>query len=179
MSLFKKLESRKLESGIKKSNFLILAFLILVSGCGFTPMYAQNSENAAVAAKLAAVEIKPIKTIVGQQYVVALKDVLDPSHSGAAPEYSFEATVERSTSPLAIAQNRTVSRYKVLVIVDYTLKEIATGKVLSKAVIRNEDDYDNVSSYYSTHVSENESAKRAVRELAEDTKIKIIAALTN
>jgi len=158
-------------------NLSIIAILSL-TGCGFTPMYAQNADNEETAAKIAAVEVKPLKTIIGQEYIVALRDVLDPGHVGAVPLYTLEVGVNRNTMPLAIAQDRTVSRYKVVVTVDYTLKEIATGKVLSKGVIQNEDDYDSVSSYYATYVSDNESAKRAASELAQDTKIKIIAALT-
>ena len=159
-------------------SYLIPFSLLIITACGFHPIYAQkNEDNTETAAKLAAVEIKPINSIVGQEYVIALKEVLDPSQSGAIPLYAFEASINKDTMPLAITQNRTVSRYKVVITVNYALREIATGKILSKGSIKNDDDYDSVSSYYATYVSDNESAKRAAHALAQDTKIKIIAAL--
>jgi LPS-assembly lipoprotein len=171
---------RNFSAFILRPIYIIIAIFSLQAlyACGFKPMYAQNADNSEISAKLSSVEVKSVKTLIGQEYVVALKDVLDPGHIGAVPLYTIEVNVNTNTLPLAIAQNRTVSRYKVVVTVDYTLKEIATGKVLSKGLIKNEDDYDSVSSYYATYVSDNESGKRAARELAHDTKIKIIAALS-
>jgi hypothetical protein len=140
-------------------------------------MYAQNNQNDEISVKLAAVEIKPATTLIGQEYRSALQDVLDPANSGAVKEYLIEANVNKDIFPLAIERDRTVTRYKVAVIVDYSLQEIASGKVISKGKIKNEAEYDRVDSDYATYVSENSTASRAIREAAQDTKIRIIAAL--
>lgn len=163
---------------IRGTMFFAVAIIFLgISGCGFSPMYAQNGDNAELSAKLASVEIKPIKTLIGQEYRNALEDVLDPSHIGAVKEYVMEANLSKNVLPLAIERDRTVTRYKVVIVVDFTLKEIVSGKVISKGQLKNDTDYDRVNSDYATYVSENDTTNRAIREIAQDTKIRIISAL--
>jgi LPS-assembly lipoprotein len=155
----------------------IVIIVALLQSCGFTPMYAQREDSADIAEKLATVQIKPIKTLIGQTYVNTLEDILDPAHKGAAKDYVLEATVNKETQALAIEQDRTVTRYKVIVTVNYSLKQISDDKVISSGTVRGQSDYDKVDSDYATYVSEDQTTNRAIRELAQDTKIKIIAAL--
>lgn len=184
MSLFKSVVSgqwlvvRRVGISISQFSFLwVIIILLSFAACGFSPVYTQNGDNAEIAAKLASVEIRPIRTLIGQEYVNALEDVLDPASRGVAKEYVIEANLGKNVLPLAIERDRTVTRYKVVIIVDYSLKEIASGKVLSQGTIKNEADYDKVNSDYATYVSENDTTSRAIRELAQDTKIRIISAL--
>lgn len=187
MLLFSRLELRAKGEGRRNLQSLALspwplALLTIIaitflSSCGFSPMYAQNGENAAILSKLASVEIRPIKTIIGQEYVNSLEDVLNPSHVSAAKDYIIEADVNKDTQALAIEQDRTVTRYKVVVTASYTLKEKSSGKVISSGNVRGQSEYDRVDSDYATYASETETTSRAIRELAQDTKIRIIAAL--
>ncbi len=164
---------------LKTIKFQLLLCLLIVTACGFSPVYSQKDTNEDIAAKLATIRISPIKSILGQEYVNALQDVLDPAHLQAVPEYVINATLTKDTQALAIERDRTVTRYKVIIFVDYKLQEIATGKIISSGKIKNEADYDKVNSDYATYVSENATAIRAIRELAQDTKIRIISALIN
>lgn len=178
MSLFKKGLSGQWSVVRKYKNFLVFACLVLNASCGFTPMYAKHEDNTDISAKLATVGIKPIKSLIGQAYVNSLEDVLDPSHMGASKDYIIEAEISKDMQPLAIEQDRTVTRYKVIVTASYKLKEISSGQVIASGSVTGRSDYDKVDSDYATYVSENETTKRAIRELAQDTKIKIIAALS-
>lgn len=157
--------------------FLLLSVVLGSSACGFTPLYAQKGDNAAAAAKLASVQIKPIKTLIGQEYVTSLEDVLDPSGVGASKEYLFEAEVSKGVSPLAIERDTTVTRYKVIVTATYRIRQISTDKIIASGTVKAESDYDRVDSDYATYVSENETVSHAIKELAQDTKIRIIGAL--
>ncbi len=169
--------------GFRKGLSLIpyygLCFLILliISSCGFTPVYSKQGDNAEIAAKLSSVEVKPIKTLIGQEYVNALQDVLDPGRVGAVKDYEMEVTITKAVSPLAIERDRTVTRYKVAVTANYKLKASADGKIISSGTLKGESDYDKVDSYYATYVSDDDTTRRVIRELAQDTKIRIISAL--
>jgi LPS-assembly lipoprotein len=176
MLWFKSVVSVQWAVGMRK--LLLSCFIsIFITSCGFSPIYSQEGDNADIASKLLSVEVKPINTLIGQQYVKALEDVLDPSHIGATKNYIIEVNLNKSVLPLAIEQDRTITRYKVVVTADYSIKEISGGKILSRGILKNEADYDKVDSDYATHVSENDTASRTIRELAKDTKVKIISAL--
>lgn len=157
--------------------FVLLAVVLSSSGCGFSPIYAQKGDNAEVAAKLSSVQVKPIKTLMGQEYVTSLEDTLDPARTGASKEYLLEADLNKTVTPLAIERDTTVTRYKVEIIVTYKLKEISTGKIVSSGTVKGESDYDRVESDYATYVSETDTTTHAIKELAKDTKIRIIGAL--
>ena len=148
----------------------------LLSACGFTPIYSQKN-NSELSKKLAAIKVTPIHNLMGQKYVSALEDVLDPKNTHTANKYIIDAVLYKYVRPLAIEQDRTVTRYKVVVNVEYTLKDQADGKIISKGRIKGEADYDRVESDYATYVSENDTTDRVIKELAQDTKIKIISAL--
>ncbi len=156
--------------------FLIVIFCIITS-CGFSPVYSQKDDNTELAVKLASVDVKPIKSIIGQQYVNALVDALDPSGINQDKQYILEANVTKSTVPLAIEKDRTISRYKVVVSVEYKIKEIETDKYIANGSASSEADYDKVVSDYATYVSENDTMKRAIKELAQDTKVRVISDL--
>lgn len=150
--------------------------LFLIS-CGFTPLYSTNQEyNQNVADKLASIEVKPIKTIMGQEYTTALEDILNPNHLQTQKEYIIESSLGKDVSPLAIERDRTVTRYKIAITVKYTLKEKDTGKQIDSGSVRGEADYDRVESDYATYVSENDITSRVIREIVRDTRIKVIAA---
>lgn len=163
--------------GFRKILIPSLLSLLMLSACGFTPIYSQKADNTAIAEKLASVEVKPIKTLMGQQYVNALKDILDPKNMSAVSEYTIEASLKKDVMPLAIERDRTVTRYKVIIVAEYKLKEQLSGKVVSTGTVKGAADYDRVDSDYATYVSENDTTSRVIKELAQDTKIKIISAL--
>ena len=172
------------QNGKGKSSFphsfasiIAIIMLVILSACGFTPVHSKQGDNEEVARKLASIYVKPIKTLLGQEYVNTLEDILDPSRTGTVKEYEMEVVVSKDVSALAIERDRTITRYKVAVTANYTLKEIASGKIISSGIVRGSSEYDKVDSDYATYVSENDTTNRAIRELAQDTKIRIMSAL--
>lgn len=156
---------------------LCIALVVGLCSCGFKPVYGKKIVNQEMVDRLETVKVKPINTILGQEYVMALSDALNPGAVSREPSYIIEASVKDSVQSLVVERNRTVTRYKVVIFVDYVLKDIASGGQIIKGTIKNEADYDKVSSDYATYVAEVETKKRAIRELANDTKLRIMTAI--
>ncbi|MCE3233010.1 MAG: hypothetical protein K0R98_1267 [Rickettsiaceae bacterium] len=158
-------------------SFVLLVVLLALSSCGFTPVYKQtvDSTGAVATDEFAAVEIIAPHNLYGQAFATNLSDLLNPSSKTVPIKYRLTTEVDKSESGLTIEQDRTTSRYKVTVMVKYTLTDVATGKVIDQGRIRRDGGYDRVESDYATYVSADDTAKRIIKELAADAKLKIIS----
>jgi hypothetical protein len=162
------------------SKYSILFLSIALCSCGFTPVYkADNYVDGSTTARedLASIEVIAPHDLTGQFFQTTLSDLLSPTAKSAPLKYRLEIKLDKSDTALAIEQDRTITRYKVVVVAHYKLIEIDTTKVLSEGSLKREGGYDKVPSDYATYVSSEDSTRRVTKELAADTKLRIMAAL--
>lgn len=156
-------------------SFIIVTVLCL-SACGFKPLYGSSQHNS-LSDTLAAVEIPEARNRTEQIFLVHLSDLLNPGNISAPPQYRINVTLNQSSSPLAIQKDRTITRYKTIITAHYTLTDIATGKVIEENSLRRDGGYDRVESDYATYVSETQTVKHILHELAEDFKLRLTLTL--
>lgn len=149
----------------------------ITASCGFTPIYKTVDENGNAAMNLAAVKVESSHDLMGQFYSNRLTDLLNPAAVQVEPQYRMTTTLSKSKTPLAIQQDRTITRYKIVVSVNYRLVDINSGKVIDEGNLRREGGYDKVDSDYATYISDEDTTRRIIKELAEDTRIRIMAIL--
>ena len=153
----------------------LCAFALVLSSCGFTPVYQQ--QNAETTAKFAAIEMPEPKDLVEQVFTRNLSNLLNPENLNAPDLYKIDIKISRGDIALAIQEDRTVTRFKVIMTVKYILTEKATGNVIQTASIKREGEYDKVASDYATYISEEDTVRRIVKELAQDARIRIISVI--
>lgn len=148
------------------SSALLLA--VLLTGCGFQPLYSQQktgSDNAL----LAGVKIDPIDGRLGQQFRIRLEDQLNPS--GVVPanaRYRLNVTLVTSEAGIGVARDGTVSRYNVYLDSNYTLYRLSDGQKMTTGSLRQVSSYNNITNqYYSTYVAQEDAFKRGVDALAQ------------
>ena len=93
-----------------------VAMAVLVSGCGFSPLYAQR----AVTPGLAAIEVDAPQTRTGYLLREELDDAFarDPNR---APAYRLALRVDEDRRARGLRINDVATRYEVLLRVDYAL----------------------------------------------------------
>lgn len=150
---------------------------ILLSSCGFTPVYKKLDEGSTAAKNLATIKVESSHDLLGQFFSSRLSDLLNPDANDVEPKYLLETTLTKNKIPFAIQQDRTITRYKVSIDVVYKISNIVTGEVIDKGSLRRDGGYDKVDSDYASYISDEDTTKRIAKELAEDVRVKMIALL--
>lgn len=155
--------------------FCALALTLTISACGFTPVYKATWDDSQMSDKLASIEIEKADNLLEQVFVSRLQDLLNPTSISSPAKYLIKSDIETQKISLVIQQDRTTTRYKMVATLKYSITDIATGKIVNESSIKREGEYDKVDSDYATYISEEDTKKRIVKELAQDAKVRIMS----
>ena len=158
--------------------FRTLALLITlvgpIAGCGFRPMYGHNDGNE-VLEHLGAIEIAPMRGLLGNEMYNQLLDNLGPRGNGSVPRYRLVMQLETSREALITEADSQIRRFKLAVTASYTLKLIVSDRALHSGRARAIASYNVVeTNNYGSSVAEEEANLRGIRQISEQ----IVAALS-
>ncbi len=145
-------------------NFCLYGVIVVLAGCGFKPVYKQDSK---VVPELKQVAVTPIKDQgrAGQILETTLEDLLNPTRTTTEQAYTLDVAVNTQRQAVALERSREITRYNIVVTAHYTLKD-AAGKQLKKAKARAISSYDAVISDYANFASERDGTRRAMKDIA-------------
>lgn len=143
--------------------------LMLVAACGFRPLYGGGAEAGAVQA-LATIEIDRIPRRIGQILRNDLLDHLNPNGPPAHPAYRLKVNVVKTTSPLDIRTDATITRFNVSLEADFVLIDLESGETVYSATTRTVGSYDVIRSDFATLVAEDDTTRRVTREISVEIK---------
>lgn len=144
-----------------------LLVALVLSGCGFEPLYATGAGSANIPAALERVEVLPLKDRSGQLVQTALERRLSASGVSQAADYSLDITMRESVQGFGIRGDAAPTRQRVRMVADYRLinrqtdTEIFSGTALADTTI------DIVDSEYATFVAEESAVERNAQIVAE------------
>ena len=147
---------------------------LALGGCGFRPLYGSRG-NAPGAVELAAVAVGQISDRLGQILRNDLTERLSPLGGPVHPRYRLTVGLRESSAALAIQSDSSITRYDLRIDVSFTLIDIASGRTLFQGQARAIGSYDAVRSDFATLTAERDSARRTVREAAEDIRTQLAA----
>lgn len=151
-----------------------IALSLLVSACGFQPLYAKRSndigEIATTDELLASVSINTIKNREGQILRNLLLDRLNPGNHAIAKEYRLITEISISKSGLGVQSDDTTSRSKLTVTANF---QLISDHQTHKFSITQVSGYSSTEEEYPTLVAEQDAIERNLREIANDAKIRI------
>lgn len=158
-----------------KRGALLLAALMLLSGCGLQPIYAGGTASP-VARGLAGIEVPPIEGKAGWLMRNALIDRLSAAGagSGAAPAYRLDVRLDDSLEGLAVLSNDSISRERRTLRARYQLVELSSGAILFDSSAGSDAGIDVASSEYATIAAEQAALENLSREVAD----RIVTALS-
>jgi LPS-assembly lipoprotein len=149
----------------KSLTALICLVTFAISACGFTPVHQKKEASGA----LLAMEIPTIgNDRYGQILKASLEDLFNPESKNLEPEYRLQLSLKNNKVPLVIERDRTVDRYNLVFVANYSIIERATNKAIYTGKSKVVGSFNSVESDYSTFVAEEDTSKRIMKELARD-----------
>ncbi len=155
--------------------FLLLPLLCMLSSCGFKPVYKQSGAPTELDQRLKSVDVTLLRgTRAEQIFSSELADLLDPQSKATAKPYLLELQYKRDEQPAIVQQDRTITRFRIILIGSYVLKDKATGKVLNKGSATQRVTYDDLTNEFANYSAQTDSEQRAARELAEQIRQRLL-----
>lgn len=158
---------------------IVLLLAVSVSSCaGFAPLHQRKIENQEnITKQLAQIKINHIPGRLGQMLHGKLQQVLDPMQKKHQPHYGLYISLRKENIPLAIKQDREITRYNTVISANYQLKDIKTNKQVHSGTVQMVGGYDAIDAEYSTFVAEQSTTERIIEEMSEELKIHLTASL--
>jgi len=138
-----------------------------LSGCGWTPLYADR-ETGPADAELQAIKVDAIPERIGQRLALALRESLNPDGIPAPQRYRLSILLTAARSDLGIQQTGLGSRGKLDANANITLRDIKTGAPLLSTTSHAAESFDILANEYASVVAEDDARIRAVEELRRD-----------
>jgi LPS-assembly lipoprotein len=146
---------------------LAIALLLVLTGCGWTPLYA-DPESGPAAAELRAIRVEPIPNRIGQRLEMALRNALNPTGEPTKERYRLRTNLSVSLSDLGLISQGTATLGRVDLLATYSLIDLKDNKVLLTNTVHSQNSFALDPNQYSTVVAENDAGLRAVVELDQE-----------
>ncbi len=154
----------------------LFVFLIITS-CGFKPMYDKKSYNN-LSKKTAEISISPVKGFDGQYGIKlrnSLLNKLTPMGKPENPVYILDITLTSpNISDYTINTQGIASSRLVKMVAKYTLKKKGNANVLIENQVTASAPYNLLNNQFSTEMLKNDAVKLSIEDLAEQIYFSII-----
>ncbi len=141
---------------------------LLVSSCGFTPVYQSSGENETL---IPPISITPINSVDGAEFYHHLSKIIGDTSSA---QYTLNASLAYSGSNLIIEKLSDVTEVKSIQTVTYTLIDNQTHQTASSGAFNVSGHYNSVYSPYASSIEERQSKENLARQAAEVMHTKLI-----
>ncbi len=139
-----------------------------LSGCGWTPLYADIATGPA-SEDLRAIRVDPISERIGQRLQIALRNSLNPGGGPALPErYRLKTTLASYLSNLGIQSQGLATLGQLEIYATYYLVDVKSGSTLLANTVHVSNSFDLNPNQYSTVVGQDDAAVRCVAELNQE-----------
>jgi LPS-assembly lipoprotein len=149
--------------------FAVLGLPWTLAGCaGFTPLYGAQG----VTSKMAAISVSQPDGRLGFYMREYLEDSLARDRQ-QAPAYRLDFANRELRVPRGITVSNVASRYEVDLSTNYSLTEIATGKVVTKGLIQVNVTYDVQQQPYASLAAQQDGERRVAEQAAERLRVEL------
>ena len=149
---------------------VLVAAALALSGCGFTPLYAQQG----VASNRASVDVVAPEGRAGY----LLREHLDDAFGrnlDSAPTYRMHLVVHESRYPRGVRIDNVATRYEYVMIASYELNAVASGALAKRGSVRAELTYDSADQPYAAISAQQDAQERAADEVARKIQLEVSA----
>lgn len=158
---------------------LVLISALVLSGCGFKPMYGQFSDGKGdLRAIMANIRVSDITeqgrpSRIGQVIRNNLLDRLTPFGETKSAEYILKVTFLVEEQGYGIRKDESVTLQNLKLVTAYQLEDVETSKVVLDFAARAIVTYDLAQSDYSNMIARNAALKRLAQEVANQMATRI------
>jgi LPS-assembly lipoprotein len=147
-----------------------IAASMALSGCGFTPLYAQQG----VVSGLAAIDVVAPEGRTGFLIRQSLDDAFARNRSGPAA-YRMNLSLAEARYPRGIRIDNVATRYEYVLTANYILASLPSGAVAKRGVVRVELTYDSADQPYASISAQQDAQARAAEEAARRIQLELAA----
>ena len=139
-----------------KNLLAILVLSFFLNSCGFHVIYKEKGADQDISYidELASIRIKKDRNRISQLLKNNLYDLLNPSYTEAAPKYFLILKISESISPTFITLTGSSGRNKIMLNIEYTLKNLEDASIISQGKTSVNDNYDVSDNRYGTKKAE-------------------------
>jgi LPS-assembly lipoprotein len=147
---------------------VVLAFstALLLSACGFHPLYATDGKDTGASRIFASVYVEPISGDAGYEMRNSLIGLLSVSDRATNWRYRLKITLKDELEGSALQNDASITRYNYTLTANYTLTDTSTETVIKKGQDSSLTAYNVVQSPYATLIAQKDAQRRAGDELA-------------
>lgn len=146
----------------------VLAACLLVSACGFVPLYGQ----AGVSGGLSTIQVKVPQGRTAYLVRESLDDALGHDARQAAA-HRLEVTVDERRFARGLRIDDVANRYELQLKVGYSLVNVTTGSVLLSGTVPVAVTYDSADAPYGGITAQQDGQKRAATEAAQQIRLEL------
>ena len=151
---------------------LLLAALIL-SACGFRPLYENRAAPGSVPAELSQIEVSKIDGRIGIELRNTLVDRFSARGGGHRTKYRLEIQLSQRKEGLAIQQDESVTRFNYKLLGRFNLVDAESNTVVLSDNAQSSAAFNVVQSEFATLSAERNAEDRAARDLASEITTRI------
>lgn len=146
---------------------LVAAGVVLLSACGFTPMYG-GQDGASIVAESQNVEIDNIPDRDGQQLRNLLIDRLYTNGTPREPAYILKVTeLKRTIDNIGIRKDATATRGEMMITAKVRLVDRNTGSIVLEREMKASGAYNLLDNQFATLVSKESLTDHVLGELSD------------
>lgn len=156
---------------------LILAVALVVTACGFRPLYAplKQADGSSLFDQVW------IDTIPGSSGIILRNYLLDSFYRNGYPDsarYMLQITLNETVRDVDVQKNDTTTRAQYVIVAGYTIRDRAADAIIDSGQFRSVSGYNILLSQYTTLVSQNDARDRGLKDLAEKIQMRTALVLT-
>ncbi|MEQ9146178.1 MAG: LPS assembly lipoprotein LptE [Parvibaculaceae bacterium] len=153
---------------------LVLCFSVVLSACGFSPLYATRNAatGTSVVTELAAISVQAPGDQLNRALRQALEDRLRADGSLPA-RYTLQLRSTLAERDVAIQQDTEVTRKNLVVTSDFALIDMESGDTLYDASVVAIAAYNRVASEFANIIAERDARDRAATQAAEEIRASV------
>ena len=153
----------------KATALALTCSIVLLSSCGFAPLYRHQSDSAGLFSHFAAIEIASIESRRGQKLRNRLQDRLTPDGQPSEPLYKLIITINVTRNDVVILKDATSTFAKITLRAQYRLKNLNKAQIVTSGTTVATTGFNITQSEYVNIQAENGAQSR----LAEQISMKI------
>lgn len=152
----------------------LLCALLLLSACGFQPLYSKQDRNDS-GDFLSAIIITDDGTRPGQLARLAVEENFASRTGESTGTLTLKLRTQESKYAATVEQDGQISRYNIAMITQYEVRAAGQKALITEGAVRAMASYNVVLSDFATYLAEEDARERALRETAEALRSRMTA----
>ncbi len=152
---------------------LALAAGLVLSGCGFRPLYGDYAPGVSAHEELSRIRLNTRNDRVDYLVRTNLIDRLHTTRASAEPKYELRVRLRDEREGVAVERDASITRFNYQLVAVYELTDIETNEVMFNGKSRSVAAYNVVDNQFATLSAQRDAEERAAQDIADDVKIRI------